>query len=426
MNKIVPNPGNLYLHDNSISNLALNCVFKTDQAKKHFQKTTKSLALRHLETQVNEDIVTKDELANIDVLLIEIDCSRENDQSRLNSILNDSDIAIPILVTGENITLDVARELMHQGVVDVLPAPYSLSDVLTSLKRAIEKKGGEQTKTLNGKIISFLKAGGGAGATTIAIQSSIYVASELQSKHLEACLLDLDIQFGTIGLYLNLESNEGMTALIEAGSRLDGAMFRGILGNHRASGLKVLSVPKDIIPVDKINPSLIRRTASLLRRNYKFSFIDIPEFWTNWSATTLQQSNMIVLVTQLTVAGVCRAKRQLDTLRAQGLGHIPLKIILNRYNKNSDCGISLGEAEKVLDHKIDYTILSDYRTVNEAENQGIPISNFSSSSKVVKGIQEFTRQMVTELTIDEPVEYCNGKAHSFFGWKGLKDVFISK
>ena len=306
MNKIYPGPRNLDQYDENISNLALNCVFKTDLSKRHFLSETESLSFRHLDAQVNDVLVTNEELANIDVLLIEIDYSRENDQSRLKSILKDSDITIPILVTGENITLDIAREMMYLGVVDVLPAPYYMSDVLTSLKRAIERKGDDNSKTLNGKIISFLKGGGGSGATTVAIQSSIYVAKELQPKHLEVCLLDLDIQFGTIGLYLNIEANEGMTSLIEAGSRLDGSMLRGILSDHDASGLKVLSVPKDIIPVDKISPSLIRRTSLLLRQNYKFSFIDIPEFWTNWSATTLQQSNMIVLVTQLTVAGICR------------------------------------------------------------------------------------------------------------------------
>ena len=109
MNKIYPGPRNLDQYDENISNLALNCVFKTDLSKRHFLSETESLSFRHLDAQVNDVLVTNEELANIDVLLIEIDYSRENDQSRLKSILKDSDITIPILVTGENITLDIAR-----------------------------------------------------------------------------------------------------------------------------------------------------------------------------------------------------------------------------------------------------------------------------------------------------------------------------
>src|SRR3546814_10495302 len=88
------------------------------------------------------------------------------------------------------------------------------------------------------------------------------------------------------------------------------------------------------------------------------------------SSDLLRQSDEILLVTQMTVPGVRQARRQLETLNAEGLGDLPLKVVLNRFEKRWGATFTMKEVEKALGRPVDFTVANDYRAVSEALDQG--------------------------------------------------------
>src|SRR4029078_5285410 len=69
-------------------------------------------------------------------------------------------------------------------------------------------------------------------------------------------------------------------------------------------------------------------------REFGTVFLDLPTNWTNWSLSFVARSDLVLLVSELTVAGLNRAKRQLDLLESQGLGNLEIRIVINRYEKS--------------------------------------------------------------------------------------------
>ncbi len=110
---------------------------------------------------------------------------------------------------------------------------------------------------------------------------------------------------------------------------------------------------------------------------------------------------MVILVIQLTVAGVRQARRQIDTMRAHGLEDVVVKIALNRYEKSWGSSVDLKDAEKALGRKFDYFIANDYKTVSEALNQGVALSKIKKKTKVETSIQKMIDDAIRTITGEE-------------------------
>ena len=62
--------------------------------------------------------------------------------------------------------------------------------------------------------MALLKAGGGVGATALAVQVAALLAAARRGA---VCLADLDLQFGTAALYLDLPEAVTVTDCLSAG-----------------------------------------------------------------------------------------------------------------------------------------------------------------------------------------------------------------
>jgi pilus assembly protein CpaE len=112
----------------------------------------------------------------------------------------------------------------------------------------------------------------------------------------------------------------------------------------------------------------------------------------------LQKSDLILMVTQLTVPHVRQARRQLDHLSSHGLGDVPVKVVVNRFEKGWGKGVTAKEAAKALNRGIDYFVMSDFKLVSESINQGVPMSKIARRSKVEKSIGDLVDGTMRELS----------------------------
>ena len=163
----------------------------------------------------------------------------------------------------------------------------------------------------------MIKSVGGVGATALTTQLAIRYAESEARQGREACLIDLDVQFGDAAFQLGLQPRLSLADLLEAGSRLDGSLLRATTTEHR-SGLKVVSAPADMMPLEGVSSDHLLQIVDLATREFGTVFVDLPTNWTNWSLSLVARSDLTLLITELTVAGVNRAKRQLNLLRQVG------------------------------------------------------------------------------------------------------------
>jgi pilus assembly protein CpaE len=220
---------------------------------------------------------------------------------------------------------------------------------------------------MTGKIISFIKSGGGVGATTLAVQIAC-------SRHGDGiALLDLDIQYGSAAFQMDTDSNVSILDLSANRDRLDAALLQGAMARpHNAFDL--LPAPEGIYPMEDVSEAAVTKIIDIARRVYAITLIDLPMVWTEWGHAALSKSDHIVLVTQLTVPSLRQARRQIEMTKRERLGHIPLFVVANRVRGSWLApGISTSDAERALGRQINF-IVPEEQQIMLAGNAGSPLS----------------------------------------------------
>jgi pilus assembly protein CpaE len=338
-----------------------------------------------------------------DVLLLEIDPRSARDASDLQTILQSAAPRPQVVVTAADVEPDDVRRLMRMGVVDVLPGPVRQADLVIALDHAARVSASVTSNhvTEQGKIICFLKGGGGVGATTIATQGACVLATRGQPSA-KVCLLDLDLQFGTVGLKLDLSKTSNLVDLVESPTRLDHALLRSAMAHHEC-GVDVMVAPTEMVPLEAMTPAFLLACLAMCREVYDYVLVDLPPAWTSWTYGALTKADAIVVVSQLTVASIRRTVRQLETLRAHDDIRAPFRLALNRHDKG--WGIcksgSLKTAEKALGRKFDYFLPNQYRLVTEAADRGQPISKIQRRSKLEKALNHMMADLKESVTATE-------------------------
>jgi pilus assembly protein CpaE len=232
------------------------------------------------------------------------------------------------------------------------------------------------------------------------VQSACLLASRTKTDKAQVCLIDLDLQFGTDALYLDLDNRIALSDLLESPDRVDRELMNSVMGHH-PSGLELLAAPREVVTLESLHATDLERCLKLVRGEYGTTFLDLPLAWTPWSYAAVQNSDLVILVLQLSVAGVRQARRQIETLQAQGLGGVPVKVALNRFEKGWGKSVDVGDAEKALGRKFDYFIANDYNTVNDALNQGVALSVIKKKSKVEQSLQKMIDDAIKTITGEE-------------------------
>ena len=379
-------------------------ILRSDEAGKAFSGASADINGTRIDVHVGRLLDVQpgvDILKDLDILILDVDPHDAEEVAHLKRILETYFPDTPVVATAPEATLQDVRQLMHLGVVDFVPQPITREDLKSALDHAMRSQlATSQAAERQGSVIAFLKAGGGAGASTLAVQSACLLASRNKSERGRVCLLDLDLQFGTGALYLDLDNRVGLANLLESPERLDPELLHSVMGQHEC-GLDLLAAPRDMIALDALTPAVVEQCLKLARSEYGTVFLDLPEAWTTWSYKVIQGSDLVILVLQLTVAGVRQARRQIDTMRAHGLEDVPVKVALNRYEKSWGKSVDLKDAEKALGRKFDYFIANDYKTVSEALNQGVALSKIKKKTKVETSIQKMIDDAIRTITGEE-------------------------
>lgn len=382
--------------DNQL-NLSVAAVLRSEETGSALSRSCRQLNGHKIDVHVGELRSVRPEVAalrNSNVLLLDVDPRDPEEMGLLDDIIHRHFPGKPIIVTAKDFDLADVRRLMRVGVVDVLPQPITEIDIKSAIERSIPlQRIGDVGDAKLGKVISFLKSGGGAGATTICVQLGCILASQDGDYKSKVGLFDLDLQFGTAALYLDLDHRVGLPDLLDAPERLDSDLLDSVTTRHQ-SGLEVLAAPNDVLPLDALSQGFVTSILRVSRRDYEYTLLDLPDAWTDWSRSALEKSDLIVLVTQLSVSGIRRARRQLDTLKATDLDQIPVHVVVNRFNASGAKTVSIKEAEKALGRKIDSVVRSDFHLVSEAQDLGVALSAIKKKTKVEMDLKKMTKALM--------------------------------
>lgn len=308
---------------------------------------------------------------------------------------------VPLIAAAYDPPMAFVRALVRAGAHDVIPLPLDPDDLEAALDpiRKIVAAQGARHRSSHQKIVSIIKSEGGVGATSLLGQlASRFAASEAANGR-EVCLLDLDVQFGDAAFQLGLHPSLTFSDLVEAGKRLDGEMLRSTATQH-PSGLKVIAAPREIMPLESLTSEQLLGIVDIATEQFGTLFVDLPMNWTNWSLSLLARSDIVLMVTELRVPSLHRARRQLDLLDSQDMHNLDVRIILNRCEKGLFKTLGASDAERVLRRPIAFTVANDHDTMTQAIDRGVPIAEVRRKSSLGRDIDNIDKGLAAALGLE--------------------------
>lgn len=307
---------------------------------------------------------------------------------------------VPLIAAAYDPPLALVRSLLRAGAHDVLPLPLEIGDLEASLSPVRDEltRRPSQAPVRTAKLVSVIKSSGGVGATALLSQLAVRFAANEASQGRGACVIDLDLQFGDLAFQLGVKPKLSLADVIEAGARLDPSLIRTIATEH-SSGLKVIAAPPDMIPLESLTSEQVFEIIEVAESAFGTVFVDLPANWTNWSLSLLARSDLVLLVTELSVVGLHRARRQLDLIEAQDL-KLDVRIVVNRHEKGLFKTIKPADVRNTIGRDIDYTIANDWTVMRAAVDRGVPIAQIKRRSALGKDIDSLDSGIAAALGLE--------------------------
>lgn len=339
---------------------------------------------------LDELVPTLPFLRQADVLVVEVMLDRPGQLDHFIRILAEQ--PRPVIAATRSLDAAATRTLMRAGAADVVALPLAAGDLDEALAAVRKLIASRPQAAAKGRVVSFVRAVGGAGATALACQTGC-----LWADRQSTCLIDFDVQFGAVALYLDMHPQLGLLDLIEAEGRLDQMLLSTIAARH-ASGLRIVAAPADIAPLEAMTPAFVAQVLTLAAATFEVVLVDLPAAWTPWSLAALTHSDLVLMISNLSVPGLRQARRQLDLIEANHIA-APLRIVLNRVPKKLFRTIDLADSERVLRRKVDFTIADDAATMNSAVDQGRTIGQVRGKSAVESDLAKLIAGLTEVLAV---------------------------
>ena len=277
------------------------------------------------------------------------------------------------------------RRLFRAGAADVLTPPFTQDAMVAALAEIVRAHAGGEL----GRVISVIKAGGGAGATTVAVNMAGLMTrgdARLGRPPQSTAVLDLDLQSGDADIALDVLPRSTMLDVLRAPGRLDTRFLHSVMCDH-ASGLKLLAAPPALVPLDALGAvgacELVDHVSGMFQR----TIIDLPGAWTDWTVRVLARSDLVLLVAPPNVAGAVRAKRLLQALRDAQV-KAPVFFLLNKLDGLVETLEKPGRIGRTLETRIDGSVAFDPAAVKACDRGRLAVEAFPNSrlAKDLRGV----------------------------------------
>lgn len=313
-----------------------------------------------------------------------------------------------VVVVSDQLPAHMVRALMKLDAWDVLAVSADAADMLDTAARLTEARTEAKGGPANSVCWAFRGAVGGAGVSTLAIESAFALARLVGPG--KVCLVDLNLSDGMTASFLEAVPKLDLPALSSAPERLDARLLAAWCWQHE-DGVSIIASPRNPEADAMATEAAVLRLLDVTCAAFPYVILDMPRHMMPWTKPVLSAVDQAVIVSELTVPSLHAAAdmcRDVDALRGEGS---KARLVLNRMfqKKQFRAGFPVDQAEKAIERKIDVTVTSDWDAARTAVNLGKPIANVKPKSALVMDVDGMVRKLAPEGMIESSQTGKTGK-----------------
>lgn len=298
-----------------------------------------------------------------------------------------------ILIT-DNYTVDELKKANAVGCHNIIPFPENDREICDAIHRVYNAESGRiaaldntQRVVWSSKVISVFSAKGGLGKTTIAAN----LAVSLAEKNKKVALVDLDLQFGDVSIFMDAEPKDTIADLVQDVDFSSIDSVRSYMTVH-PSGVHLICAPKSPEYADIVTGEKVQSLIGLLRSYYDYVIIDTATSFSDATLSALESSSQILFVTGLDISILKNSKTAMGILESLGQKK-KIRTIINRAIEINS--ISTADVQRIVDAPILSRIPSDYMMAVAALNRGQPFVQSAPKAKLSLAIKDIADKIIS-------------------------------
>ncbi len=282
---------------------------------------------------------------------------------------------------------DLILQAMRAGANEFFVWPPADDTFHGAIRRTAARRESTQGAKPAATTLVFFGAKGGAGTTTVAVNTGVELA-RLTGR--STVILDLKPGLGEVALFLGVRPRYSVLDAIDNLHRLDREFLKELVVKHK-SGLEILAGSDHFDRPGAADNGAIEELFRLLTRQYEYLVVDAGSQINSCTVAALYGADRLYLVANPDVPSIRNAQRLLERVRELGASGDRIRLLLNRAAEPFP--IPLKQIETALGHPVHHTFCSDYKTVSTALNSGVPLA-LSGDSEIANEFSHFTRLVV--------------------------------
>jgi len=300
---------------------------------------------------------------------------------------------VMLSVQGET---DYLRRAMLAGARDYLTKPASADELVNTIRRAYEmaksqvgsrraaaavdeeqRRAEAREGEPEGEVVVVYAPKGGAGCTTVAINTAIALQERLGDDR-KVALVDGNLQFGDVGVMLDLRPDRSMADLSERIEELDADLLSSVMSTH-ASGIRVLLAPprpeaaESLLAVpsgEERSRAAIEEILDKARESFDIIVADTWSWVDDLTLALFDLASVIVLVVTPDIPAVKSARLFLELASKLNYDAHSIVLVVNGADRRGSLQVS--QIEKAM-MPVSAEIPFDEQCALGAANRGVPV-----------------------------------------------------
>lgn len=286
---------------------------------------------------------------------------------------------IRVLILGREKNADLILGAMRAGACEFIVDGRD-EELRQAASDLVQRSSGEAS----GTVTCVFPAKGGVGATALATN----LADALhRSGDERVCLLDLDLHFGDVLSFLDVQGAYSISDVIANIQRLDRELLDSSVTRH-SSGVYLMAQSEKLDQAENISGDDIATLLGFLRQHYDQIVVDGLRGLNDVALAALDDCDRILLVVTQDVPAVRNAQRCISIFERLAYSLDKVTLIVNRFQRKSD--ISLDVISETAGVPAEVTIANDFAAVIKTINRGVMLSEEAPRSRLTKNIADLT------------------------------------